>query len=127
MGARGLWVSFPCFPAVSGPSGTFQWILATSYLSLSFLNEVTVSRISKYAGGGDSDRGADSEPMSPPGPRGARGIFCAGCAGNFPVSPGLPLDSRGGAFPAGGEPWVIQLLGACFLSHMFRYAPLLEL
>lgn len=59
MGARGLWVSFPCFPAVSGLSGTFQWILATSYLSLSFLNEVTVSRISKYAGGGDSDRGAE--------------------------------------------------------------------
>ena len=38
--------------------------------------------------------------MSPPGPRGARGIFCAGCAGIFSVSPGLPLDSRGRAFPA---------------------------
>ena len=61
MGARGLWVSFPCFPAVSGLSGTFQWILATSYLSLSSLNELTVSLISCYAGGGESDRGADAE------------------------------------------------------------------
>ena len=62
-------------------------------------------------------------PMSPPGPRGARGIFCAGCAGNFSVSPGLPLDSRGGAFPAAGPGsyicWVPDFCLTCSATLLY--------